>query len=431
MRPLICLYIKDLKHFFGDRGAVLLSFIVPAAMAILFGFTFGRGGGGVEELKINIDVVDNDKTEISQKIIDAVEENEILIPTVVSEEEAYDRVGSGKRSVGLIIPEGFGQKIENAEDVAIKVIYDPSDQLENGVVQGVLMEVIYTADIGEYLMPTMIERVLREAGESETSISIARSYIERYFVPRMSGSDQQETSDESENEGSSGSSIFSNFEEYPLTIESEQVAGEDVSSTAGYVQAIVSAMVMFVLFGISMGSSALLKEKKYGTLKRLVTSPLSIEGMLVGKLLSLMTVGLMQVYFMLIMGWLIFHLEIWSYPFQLFLMALGVTLMASGVGVMLTGIAKTEEQASMLSTLVILSMSAVGGAMVPRFIMPDIMRKIGAISPVSWAVDGFHNVFWYHQGLLGMLPQFGVLIGFSIVFLFIGTMLVKRHLRSV
>ena len=224
--------------------------------------------------------------------------------------------------------------------------------------------------------------------------------------------------------------IDSAFDDFPINVVSEQVAGEDVSSSAGYVQAIVSAMVMFLLFGISFGAGALLREKKSGTLKRLLTSPLTIEGILTAKLLSLMAVGLMQVYFMLIVGWLIFHLEIWSYPGQLFLMALGTTLMASGLGVLITGIGKTEEQVGMLSTLVVLSLSAIGGAMVPRMIMPDFLKQIGVISPVSWAMDGFHNVFWYHQGYAGMLPQFAVLVGFALVFLIVGSLLVKHQLKN-
>ena len=59
------------------------------------------------------------------------------------------------------------------------------------------------------------------------------------------------------------------------------------------------------------------------------------------------------------------------------------------------------------------------------------MKKIGYISPVSWAIDGFHNIFWRHMGFGGMMVEFSVLIGFSLAFLIIGTLLVRAKLKSL
>jgi len=428
MGPLFNLYIKDMKLFFSDRGAVIMSFIVPVLMALIFGFTFGGGSGSIiEDLEIYFDVADNDKSEISGKIVKAVGDDDVLILKEVTQEEAYKHVKSGKRSVALIIPTGFGDKVIAGDDADLKLIYDPSNQLENGLIQGKMQEMLFTADIGEYFMPNMIEKLLRQQGESEENIKVARFYIDKYIVPQMGSA---KTDKDNSDKKSGAQSMDAMFDDLPIKISSEQVVGQDISSSAGYVQSVVSAMVMFLLFGISFGAGTLLREKQSGTLKRLLTSPLSVEGIMAAKLLGLMTTGLIQVYFMLIFGWIVFKLEIWSYPGQLFLMAFATSLMASGLGVMLAGIAKSEEQIGSLAPLVIIALSAIGGAMVPRFIMPKILLQIGLISPVTWAVDGFHNVFWQHQGLMGMLPQFGMLIAFALVFLAIGVVLVRAQIRS-
>jgi ABC-2 type transport system permease protein len=377
-------------------------------------------------LKINIDVVDLDNTEISKQMLTAIEKDDMLVPSIVSNDEAYQHVKAGKRSAALIIPSGFEKKVKSGEDVELKIIYDPSNQLESGVLQGKLQGVIFSSDISEYAVPSMIEKILRSQDESEINIQIAKQFVSKYVTPKMKTSNT-----ENKDESSGGSMFGSSFDDLPIKVVSEKVVGEDISSSAGYVQAIVSAMVMFLLFGVSFGASVLLKEKKNGTLKRLMTSPLTVEGILSAKLISLMTTGMMQVYFMLIVGWIVFHLDIWDYPVQLFLMALATTLMASGLGVLLTGLARTEEQAGMLATLVILSLSAIGGAMIPRFIMPEFLKTVGYISPVSWAMDGFHNVFWYHQGFAGMIVQFAVLIGFAVLFLLVGSFLVKRQIKNM
>jgi ABC-2 type transport system permease protein len=84
----------------------------------------------------------------------------------------------------------------------------------------------------------------------------------------------------------------------------------------------------------------------------------------------------------------------------------------------------------MLAPLVIIILAAIGGAMVPRMFMPSFMKQIGYFSPVAWSIDGFHNVFWRHQGVGGMITEFSVLLGFSIVFLTIGIVLVRTRLKS-
>ena len=429
MSPLFHLYIKDMKLFFADRGAVIMAFVVPVLMALIFGYTFGGAGDSViEDLEINFDVVDKDKSEISAMIVNAIDEDEILILKEVSEEDAYTHVKGGKRSAALIIPDGFGDLVKASENVDLKIIYDPSNQLENGLIKGKMQQILFSSDLGKIVMPNMMEDLLRANGEDETSIKIAKFYMEKYIFP------EEDSAEKIENENSdepSTSSMDAMFDDFPINIINEQIVGQDVNSSAGYVQSVVSAMVMFLLFGISFGAGSLLREKNSGTLKRLLTAPISVEGILTAKLLGLLTTGMMQIYFMLIFGWLVFHLEIWAYPFQLFLMAFGTSLMASGLGVLLTGIAKTEEQIGNLAPLVILSLSAVGGAMVPRFIMPKFLLKLGVISPVSWAVDGFHNVFWQHQGLTGMLPQFGMLLAFATIFLTVGIILVKAQIKKM
>jgi len=47
-----------------------------------------------------------------------------------------------------------------------------------------------------------------------------------------------------------------------------------------------------------------------------------------------------------------------------------------------------------VSTLLILTMSAVGASMFPRFLMPPAMEAAGLFAMNGWAIDGFTKVFW-------------------------------------
>ena len=422
MRSVLKLIKNDLKQFFADRGALILCFLVPPIVGIIFGVTFGGMGKEEANRKIDMDYVDLDQSEISGKITTALNKNEMIIPHIVTEEDAYAHVKGGKRAVALIIPKGFGEKVKKGEEVDLKIINDPSNQFESMIMQSILPGVIFDADLGEYMLPSMVEKMMKKEGASDESISVAQFWVHKYMGGMLNGNESGEQAQ--------GSSSANMMEGLPIGFENEQVVGTDVGTTAAYVQSVISSMLMFLMFGISFGAAALIQEKKKGTLKRLLISPLSVGGILTGKLIVLTIIGLMQVYFMLIMGWLVFGLQIWDFPGQLFMMALASALMASGIGIFLSGIARTEEQVSMLAPLVIIILSAVGGAMIPRMFMPHFMRQLGYLSPVSWAVDGFHNVFWRHQGMGGMITEFSVLLAFALVFLIVGTMLVRIRMKS-
>ena len=47
------------------------------------------------------------------------------------------------------------------------------------------------------------------------------------------------------------------------------------------------------------------------------------------------------------------------------------------------------------SMIIILVMSAVGGSMIPRFLMPEIMQDLGYFTFNTWSLMGYQKVFWY------------------------------------
>jgi len=86
-----------------------------------------------------------------------------------------------------------------------------------------------------------------------------------------------------------------------------------------------------------------------------------------------------------------------------------------------------------LATIVIMIMSALGGSMVPRFIMPKFMETTALFTFNGWALDGFLKVFWYGdpratvwQSLVSLLPQLAMLIAMTGVFLTIARILARR-----
>ena len=75
-------------------------------------------------------------------------------------------------------------------------------------------------------------------------------------------------------------------------------------------------------------------------------------------------------------------------------------------------------------------MGAIGGIMVPKFIMPAAMQQLAALSPMAWALDAFHTVMLRHGGIADVLPGIAQLLAFSLLSLVAAVWLNRRALAA-
>lgn len=186
--------------------------------------------------------------------------------------------------------------------------------------------------------------------------------------------------------------------------------------------------VMFLLFSVTGASGALLDEEENGILERVLNSGAGMGRILLAKWIYLSLLGLAQVTVMF--GWaaLVFDLDLWT-PHHLAgfaLMSVVTAASASAFALVLATLCRDREQQRGLSRIIVLIMSAMGGSMLPRFMMPEWMQQIGLVTFNAWALDGYEKVFWYDRPLLDLWPQLGVLLSATLVFLTLSRFLAKR-----
>jgi ABC-2 type transport system permease protein len=151
---------------------------------------------------------------------------------------------------------------------------------------------------------------------------------------------------------------------------------------------------MFLLFTASGSSGALLDEAESGTLDRVLSSRITITGLLAGKLLFNTLLAFAQLVVMFLWGWAVFKLDLFSHIPGFIVMGISTAVAVAAFGMLLASLCHTRAKLGALSTLVILMMSSVGGSMFPRFLMPESMQKAGLFTINAWAIDGFTKVFW-------------------------------------
>src|SRR5262245_14290055 len=150
LTPLIAMVRKDLQLFFSDPRAVIMTFVVPIAIASFFGAIFSGAGGGGQAARIPVGIVDQDRSAIAAGIIANAQADPNLTVKIVSVEEARDQVRRGKMTVGVVIPTGFGEAAGPAffgggEKPRLDLLYDPSHATELAMVRGILTEHVMAA----------------------------------------------------------------------------------------------------------------------------------------------------------------------------------------------------------------------------------------------------------------------------------------------
>ena len=166
--PMLALIRKDLKLFFADRRAVLMSVVAPIAIASFFGYIFGGGGGATETSRIPVLAVDRDESAISREIVSRLSADKALEVKLSDLEQAREAVRKGQATVAFVIPKDFGADagrafFRSARKPEIGVLYDPSHAMEMSMVQGILAGHIMEAVSKEMFSGASGRQVVQES----------------------------------------------------------------------------------------------------------------------------------------------------------------------------------------------------------------------------------------------------------------------------
>jgi len=123
-------------------------------------------------------------------------------------------------------------------------------------------------------------------------------------------------------------------------------------------------------------------------------------------------------------------LELGSAPTALLMVVLSVSFAATGFGLMVGAVAKTYEQGSMFGSVSVVIGAAVGGVMFPVYVMPELMQKISSLSPFSWGLDAFFEIFVRGGGIRAVFLQSLYLILFGSVAMGIALWAVIREKKK-
>jgi ABC-2 type transport system permease protein len=196
----------------------------------------------------------------------------------------------------------------------------------------------------------------------------------------------------------------------------------------------VPAWALFGMFFIVVPlSGSLIRERQSGTLQRLMTMPVSPFAILAGKLSAYVLVCLAQFALMLGAGCFLLPLlgtsglALDQRLLTVAPIALAAALAAAGYGIMVGTLAKSYEQASMFGAVSVVIAAALGGVMIPVYVMPRYMQDISCISPLAWGLNAFQEVFVRGGNLGTVFREISLLLVFFIVTITTSWLALRRN----
>jgi ABC-2 type transport system permease protein len=429
---LLATVIKELTLLYRDFAGLLVLFIMPVVLVIVVTLVQENVLKSMGETKTSVLFVDMDGKSVGSLIEEAMQESGFV--KVVKElkgkkvdvEAARKAVAKGDFQLCIVVPEGITEAFRKKARKRVKdsfsvgdpkgkaapgtsgevpqllVYFDPTlrETFRTGVVSA-LEKVILGIEarekmktLGE-LLPNEMEAVARKAMGSAWSEEFKKA------IP----------------------GIRIDWDNRPIMEVKERVAQYgSAGKTPTTVQQNVPAWTLFGMFFVvvPLGAS-LIRERQDGMLARLLTMPISYLTIISGKVIAYAVICMLQFALILAVGKVLLPLlgtpalDIGSSPASLILIALAAALAASGYGILLGTIARTHEQASTFGAVSVVIAAALGGVMVPSYVMPKVMQNIGAFSPLSWGLNGFLTVFVRGGGIRSILPEVASMLLFFVL----------------
>ena len=381
--------LVSLRRLLHNRVELILTFAVPIAFFSVFAMIFGGGVGSGKTPKIKVIAVDLVDSPQSNVIVASLRDNAGLRfmrseqDVALTRDDAEKMVRDGSATLAIVVDQS------EPSGLLVKLLSDSSDQVASQIVSAFVTKAIMVS-------------------HQKTPATANRN-------PNRTPADGVQQASATEPIASSATP----------NIEIVDVMGEGKTNPVVSMYA-AGIAVMFLLFGATGGGGALLEERENQTLDRLLSTGLTMDQLLLGKWFYLTLLGILQVSVMFLWGQFMFGVDLLGHLDGFFMMTLVTAGAAAAFGLFLATLCKTRGQLNGLSVILILTMSALGGSMVPRYVMSQNLRDAGMWTFNAWALDGYDKVFWRDLPASEITPQIMVLLASGAVFLVMARMLAYR-----
>ena len=344
VKNIFYLGVKELRGLFRDYMMVIL---------IVYSFSLGVyvSGSATPDSITNaaIAVVDEDRSQLSRRIIDSFMPPMFLKPVEISRPEIDPELDSGNYTFVVVIPNNFERDVRAGKQPEIQLNVDATrmSQAFNG---------------SGYIQKIVAQEVSKFLNSSSDSGSAASTVLRNRFNPNL---------------------------------------------TQIWFSGVMQLVNNITMLAIILTGAALIKERENGTLEHLLVMPVNSFEIMVSKIWAMMVVVLAAS-----SASLVFVIEgAMKVPIEgsvlLYLTGVALHLFAvTSLGIFLACIAQNMPQLGMLMILVLLPMQMLSGSSTPRESMPEWVQDVMLVAPNTHLVELSQAILFRGAGIEVVYRQF-------------------------
>ena len=427
MRKLKTVMAKELLLLWRDRASLAVLFLMPVILVVVVSLVQHNVLKTLDQPKIRVLLVNHDKGELADQLIRELDGSPMILLTkqigypISDMGSALKKVADGTYQFCLYIPAGVSAQVEilSRQAGAALISDQPAGRQHNAEKPGPPTLFLYYDPIVQGAWRSAMKQMILGtafATETKEKIEVYFKTIPEMIKAKLTAMDP-EMVDVFEDLGVKLPDEYAHENILNLDVKAAVKSGTIMPNA---VQQNIPAWTLFGMFFIVVPlAGSIIRERQEGTLIRLFTLPVSFSTILLGKVLAYMLICLVQFVLMLMVGLFILPLQglpgldLGGSPFGLLLVVFCAAFAATGFGLMVGAMAGSYEQGSMFGAVSVVIAAALGGIMLPVYVMPEMMQKISAFSPFSWGMSAFLELFVKGGGLWAVLPDAAYLFLFG------------------
>lgn len=366
---------KEFIQMRRDKGTLILMLILPVIQLLIFGFAIN-----LDVKNLPTAIYDSDKSQESRALITKFQNSQYfsIKYNVDSAKDVATLIDKGEVKAAIVIPHDYARKIYRHESSEVQVVLDASD-------------------------PTTASSALNAAQAigKMLSIGIIQGRLE-----------------------SSGSAVF--FKDEPIDIKPRPWYNPNLVTSNFMVPGLLG--IILTLTMVLVTSMALVREKERGTIEQLIVTPIKTWELMLGKIVPYIFIGYIQITVAIIVGYFIFHVPITGSLLLLYALTIPFMLAALGLGMLISTIAKTQDQALLMSFGILLPTILLSGFIFPRHSMPLFFNLIGYLIPATYYLEILRAIIMKGVGISYLYQQTLLLMLYAVVVIMLGIHRFKKKL---
>ena len=354
-RGLGAILFKEFIVVWRDPMTLFFMFFPPLIEMVAFGYALDN-----DVKHMAMIVLDEDRTVESRQLVDHFVNTETfrVVGEVQSEEAMKREMRKGRAYVGLEIPPTFTRDVRAGNSAQVQLLVDGSNSTTALQALNTGMGVTLTQSL---------ETLLRETGRQGVPIDIRPQML---YNPAMRSP---------------------NF----------------------FVPGVIGVVLQI---GTTVATAmALVRERERGTLEQLLVSPLSRAGLMLGKLVPYLCIGMAMAVILFLIMRFVFDVPIAGNVLGMMFSTLVYVFALLSLGLLVGTKAENQMQALQMSMVFLLPSVFFSGFIFPRETMPWIFYALGALFPTTYFIALMRAIILRGANLLEYWPNLAILILMSIL----------------